>query len=50
MSVRLEQWLLERAEGLVLVLMKERQISYASCRGVLKQIDSGLRMITRGGP
>jgi hypothetical protein len=47
MSARLEQWLLERAEALVLALVKERRVSYASAPGLLKQIDSGLRMITR---
>jgi hypothetical protein len=45
MSVRLDQWLLERAEALVLALAKERQVSYAILRGVLEQIDDGLRMI-----
>ena len=47
MSARLDQWLLERAEALVLALAKERRVSYASLRGVLKQIDDGLRLITR---
>jgi hypothetical protein len=47
MSVRLEQWLLERAEALVLALARERQLGYATFRGVLEQIDDGLRMIAR---
>jgi hypothetical protein len=47
MSGRLEQWLLERAEALVLALVKERRVSYASFPGLLKQIDCGLRMIAR---
>jgi hypothetical protein len=47
MSIRLDQWLLERAEALVLALAKERRVSYATFCGVLKQIDDGLHMIAR---
>jgi hypothetical protein len=49
MSARLDGWLLQRVEALVLALVKEHWVSYASARGMLKQIDNGLRMIVRRG-
>jgi hypothetical protein len=49
MSARFDRWLLERAEALVLALVKERWVSHARSGGVLSQIDEGLRMISRSG-
>lgn len=47
MSARLECWFLERAEVLVLALMRGHAVSRARTRGILNQIDRGLRAISR---
>ena len=49
MFARLELQILERAEALVLALVKEHGGSYAGSKELLHQIDRGLRRVARGG-